>query len=121
MYDTVIVGAGPAGMTAALYLLRLGRRVLLLESDSFGGQIASSPSVANYPGIPNIAGLDFADALLSQVTELGADIDVTCVTGLRKIGGGFEVICENGAFSCKSVIFATGVRHRPWGLPGEDR
>ncbi len=69
MYDTVIVGAGPAGMTAALYLLRLGRRVLLLESDSFGGQIASSPSVANYPGIPNIAGLDFADALLSQVTE----------------------------------------------------
>ena len=121
MHDTVIVGAGPAGMTAALYLLRLGRRVLLLESDSFGGQIASSPRVANYPGIPSIAGLDFADALLSQVTELGAEIDVTRVTGLRKSSDGFEVICENGAFPCKTVILATGVRHRTLGLPEEDR
>lgn len=92
-------------MTAALYLLRLGRRVLLLESDSFGGQIASSPRVANYPGIPSIAGLDFADALLAQVTELGADIDVTRVTGLRKSSDGFEVICENGAFPCKTGHF----------------
>ena len=121
MHDTVIVGAGPAGMTAALYLLRLGRRVLLLESDSFGGQIASSPRVANYPGIPSIAGLDFADTLLSQVTELGADIDVTCVTGLRKSSDGFEVICENGAFPCKRVFLPTGVRHRTLGLPEEDR
>ena len=84
MYDSIIVGAGPAGMTAALYLLRSGKKVLLLESDSFGGQIASAPNVENYPGIPHMDGSDFADKLLSQVTDFGADIDVTRVGGIIK-------------------------------------
>lgn len=121
MHDTAIVGAGPAGMTAALYLLRSGKRVLLLESDSFGGQIASSPKIENYPGVPHISGSDFADALLSQVTDFGAEIEVTRVTGLQKEDGFFEVQTENGGFSCKTAILAAGVRHRTLGIPEEEK
>jgi len=120
MYDSIIVGAGPAGMTAALYLLRSGKSVLLLESDSFGGQIASAPNVENYPGIPNMDGSDFADKLLSQVTDFGADIDVTRVGGIVKKDGYFDVITESGAVSSKTVIIAVGVKHRTLGIVGEE-
>lgn len=119
MHDTIIIGAGPAGMTAALYLLRSGKRVLLLESDSFGGQIASSPNIENYPGMPHLSGSDFADALLSQITDLGVDIDVTRVTGVQKKDGCFEVCTENNILPCKTVILATGVRHRTLGITNE--
>lgn len=120
MYDSIIVGAGPAGMTAALYLLRSGKSVLLLESDSFGGQIASAPNVENYPGIPNMDGGDFADKLLSQVTDFGADIDVTRVGGIVKKDGYFDVITESGPVSSKTVIIAVGVKHRTLGIDGEE-
>lgn len=120
MYDSIIVGAGPAGMTAALYLLRSGKSVLLLESDSFGGQIASAPNVENYPGIPNMDGGDFADKLLSQVTDFGADIDVTRVGGIIKKDGYFDVITESGPVSSKTVIIAVGVKHRTLGIEGEE-
>jgi hypothetical protein len=119
MHDTIIIGAGPAGMTAALYLLRSGKRVLLLESDSFGGQIASSPNIENYPGMPHLSGSDFADALLSQITDLGVDIDVTRVTGVQKKDGCFEVCTENNILPCKTVILATGVQHRTLGITNE--
>ena len=120
MYDSIIVGAGPAGMTAALYLLRSGKKVLLLESDSFGGQIASAPNVENYPGIPHMDGSDFADKLLSQVTDFGADIDVTRVGGIIKRIGFFDVITESGPVSGKTVIIAVGVKHRTLGIEGEN-
>lgn len=120
MYDSIIVGAGPAGMTAALYLLRSGKKVLLLESDSFGGQIASAPNVENYPGIPHMDGSDFADKLLSQVTDFGADIDVTRVGGIVKRIGFFDVITESGPVSGKTVIIAVGVKHRTLGIAGEE-
>ena len=120
MYDSIIVGAGPAGMTAALYLLRSGKKVLLLESDSFGGQIASAPNVENYPGIPHMDGSDFADKLLSQVTDFGADIDVTRVGGIIKKDNFFDVITENGPVSGKTVIIAVGVKHRTLGIEGEN-
>ena len=120
MYDSIIVGAGPAGMTAALYLLRSGKKVLLLESDSFGGQIASAPNVENYPGIPHMDGSDFADKLLSQVTDFGADIDVTRVGGIIKRIGFFDVITESGPVSGKTVIIAVGVKHRTLGIAGEE-
>lgn len=120
MYDSIIVGAGPAGMTAALYLLRSGKKVLLLESDSFGGQIASAPNVENYPGIPHMDGSDFADKLLSQVTDFGADIDVTRVGGIIKKDDFFDVITENGPVSGKTVIIAVGVKHRTLGIEGEN-
>ena len=120
MYDSIIVGAGPAGMTAALYLLRSGKKVLLLESDSFGGQIASAPNVENYPGIPHMDGSDFADKLLSQVTDFGADIDVTRVGGIIKKDDFFDVITESGPVSGKTVIIAVGVKHRTLGIEGEN-
>ncbi|MFR1518621.1 MAG: NAD(P)/FAD-dependent oxidoreductase [Clostridia bacterium] len=120
MHDTIVVGAGPAGMTAALYLLRSGRKVLLVESDSFGGQIAASPKIENYPGMPRMSGSDFADALLTQVTDLGAEIEVARVTGLQKSGDHFEVLAESGMFSGKTVILATGVRHKKLELPEEN-
>lgn len=120
MYDSIIVGAGPAGMTAALYLLRSGKKVLLLESDSFGGQIASAPNVENYPGIPHMDGSDFADKLLSQVTDFGADIDVTRVGGIIKKDNFFDVITESGPVSGKTVIIAVGVKHRTLGIEGEN-
>lgn len=119
MYDSIIVGAGPAGMTAALYLLRSGKNVLLLESDSFGGQIASAPNVENYPGIPHMDGTDFADKLLSQVTDFGADIDVTRVGGIIQRVGFFDVITETGPVSGKTVIIAVGVKHRTLGIEQE--
>ena len=120
MYDSIIVGAGPAGMTAALYLLRSGKKVLLLESDSFGGQIASAPNVENYPGIPHMDGSDFADKLLSQVTDFGADIDVTRVGGIIKKDDFSDVITESGPVSGKTVIIAVGVKHRTLGIEGEN-
>ena len=120
MYDSVIVGAGPAGMTAALYLLRSGKSVLLLESDSFGGQIASAPNVENYPGIPHMDGSDFADKLLTQVTDFGGDIDVTRVGGIIKKDGYFDVVTENGLVSTKTVIISVGVKHRTLGVDGEE-
>lgn len=119
MHDTMIIGAGPAGMTAALYLLRSGKQVLLLESDSFGGQIASSPNIENYPGMPHLSGSDFADALLSQITDLGVEIDVTRVTGVQKKDDYFEICTENDILPCKTVILATGVRHRTLGIANE--
>ena len=119
MYDSIIVGAGPAGMTAALYLLRSGKSVLLLESDSFGGQIASAPNVENYPGIPHMDGADFADKLLAQVTDFGGEIDVTRVVGIIRKDGYFDVITENGTIAAKTVIIAVGVKHRTLGVDGE--
>lgn len=120
MYDSIIVGAGPAGMTAALYLLRSGKSVLLLESDSFGGQIASAPNVENYPGIPHMDGSDFADKLLTQVTDFGGEIDVTRVGGIVKKDEYFDVITENGPIAAKTVIIAVGVKHRTLGVEGEE-
>ena len=75
-FDIVIVGAGTAGLTAAIYALRAGKTVLVTESESFGGQITSSPRVENYPGIAQISGSEFADNLVSQAMELGADVEL---------------------------------------------
>lgn len=75
-FDIVIVGAGTAGLTAAIYALRAGKTVLVTEGESFGGQITSSPRVENYPGISQISGSEFADNLVSQAMELGADVEL---------------------------------------------
>lgn len=119
MHDVVVIGAGPAGMTAALYLRRSGKSVLLLESDSFGGQIASAPCIENYPGIPHMDGGEFADKLLGQITDIGADIDVATVCRIEKDGGFFKVVTDTDNHMCKAVIIATGVHHRTLGLSQE--
>lgn len=113
MYDIVIIGAGPAGMTAALYALRNGKKVLVLESESLGGQIATSPRLENYPSIKAISGEQFADNLYEQISALGAEIEIEKVIGLNKLGEGkFKVKTEYNEYDAKSVIIAAGVKHK---------
>ncbi|MBE6957244.1 MAG: FAD-dependent oxidoreductase [Ruminococcaceae bacterium] len=121
MYDVIIVGGGPAGLTAAVYAMRAGKSVLVIEKAGFGGQIAFSPKVENIPGFAVISGAEFADKLAEQVMNLGADVELECVTGVEKIEGGFAVTTEEGSsFEGKAVILANGVKHRMLGLDGEE-
>ena len=119
MHDIVIVGAGPAGLTAALYAARAGKTALVLEQGGFGGQIALSPKVENYPGVPSASGGEIADTLVSQVLALGVDVEVETVTALCKTPSGFTVTTGDGSHACRAVILATGVTHRSLGLEGE--
>lgn len=120
MYDIVIVGAGPAGLTAALYARRMGKTVLVLEKSTFGGQITFSPKVENYPGTMQMSGNEFADRLVEQVLAQGADIEMETVTAVEDRGTVKLVITEEGSHECRSVIIAAGVRHRQLGLPREN-
>ena len=121
MYDIVIVGSGPAGLTAAIYGLRAGKSVLVIEKNGFGGQIAYSPKVENIPGTIQISGAEFADRLLEQAISLGAYMEMDNVTGIEKTAEGFHLSTEDGAeFDGRTVILALGVKHRMLGLPGEE-
>lgn len=120
-YDIVIVGGGPAGLTAAIYGLRAGKTVLVIEKNGFGGQIAFSPKVENIPGTKVISGAEFADHLTDQAMALGADMELEKVVNVEKTADGFTVHTEEGsAFYGKTVILAVGVKHRTLGLPGEE-
>ena len=121
MYDIIIVGGGPAGLTAAVYGLRAGKSVVVIEKNGFGGQIAYSPKVENIPGTQQISGAEFADKLTEQAMALGADMELETVTGLQKTENGFLVSTEDGAeFEGRTAILALGVKHRMLGLPGEE-
>ena len=121
MYDVVIVGGGPAGLVSAVYALRGGRSVVVIEKNSFGGQIAFSPKVENIPGTIQISGAEFADKLVEQVVNLGADLELEKVTEIKKEDGIFRVSTEDGnVFEGKTVILALGVKHRMLGLEGEE-
>ena len=119
MKDIVIIGAGPAGLTAAIYALRAGKSVLVLEKELFGGQITYSPSVENYPGYKQISGNEFAENLIEQATVLGAEIELAEATKIVD-GPVKTVITDGGSYECKSVIIAAGSRHRRLGLRGEE-
>lgn len=119
MKDIVIIGAGPAGLTAAIYALRAGKSVLVLEKELFGGQITYSPSVENYPGYKQISGNEFAENLIEQATALGAEIELAEATKIVD-GPVKTVITDGGSYECKSVIIAAGSRHRRLGLRGEE-
>ena len=82
MHDIIIVGGGPAGLTAALYALRAGKRVLIIEKGGFGGQMTYSPKIENYPGFPSISGSELADKMVDQVLAQGADVAVETVTAV---------------------------------------
>ena len=112
MYDIIVVGGGAAGMTACLYSLRNGKSVLMLESDSIGGQIATSPRLENYPSVKEISGEQFADNLFEQITALGADFEIEKVIGIDKADGVFTVKTEYKEYQAKSVIIAAGVKHK---------
>ena len=121
MYDIIIAGGGPAGLTAAVYALRAGKTVLVIEKNSFGGQIAFSPKVENIPGFVQISGTEFADQLVEQAMNLGAEMELEKVIAVEKKGDIFAVSTEEGnEFEGKAVILALGVKHRTLGLRGEE-
>jgi len=120
MHDIIIIGGGPAGMTAALYAIRNGKSALVLEKGGFGGQITYSPRVENFPGTLSMSGNEFADKMLEQILAQGAEVEVETVTEIKDDGGFKRVITECGTtFDAKAVIIATGVKHRMLGLDGE--
>ena len=120
MHDIIIVGGGPAGLTAAIYGLRAGKSVLVIEKNGFGGQIAYSPKVENIPGSISISGAEFADKLTEQAMNLGADMELETVIRVEN-GDIKKVYTEEGnCFEAKAVILAVGVKHRMLGLPNEE-
>ena len=120
MYDMIVVGGGPAGMTAALYALRNGKTVLVIEKAGFGGQITHSPKVENYPGTLQMSGNEFADRFLEQILTQGAEVELETVTAVCDLGDVKRVETEEGsAYEAKTVVLATGVKHRMLGLEGE--
>ena len=120
MYDIIVAGGGPAGLTAALYAARAGRSVLVLEQTAPGGQIVYSPLVENYPGLPGMGGAQFAQQLADQVEALGVELEYAAVRGFRSGQEGYVVDTEDGERSCRALVLAPGADHRHLGLPGEE-
>lgn len=120
MYDVIIIGGGPAGLTAAVYARRANLKTLVLEATACGGQIIITPDIENYPAAMHISGLDFASRLESQANELGAEIKFEEVTGINDNGIEKEVITDSNVYKGKTVIIATGTKSRKLGLEGED-
>lgn len=125
MYDIIIIGAGPAGLTAAIYARRADKSVLVLEKGAFGGQMTYSPKIENYPGIPAASGTEIADLMVGQALDLGAEIEPAEVVN---VGEGGEpdyikrVTCVDGAvYESRAVIIAAGAEHRRLGVPGEEK
>ncbi|MBR2443967.1 MAG: FAD-dependent oxidoreductase [Clostridia bacterium] len=118
MFDIIVIGGGPAGLTAALYARRANKTVLVIEKEAFGGQITHSPKVENIPGFIELSGNEFADKLLTQAMEQGAEIEVAEVTEIID-GATKVVVTDSGSFECKTVIVATGAKHRLLGLERE--
>lgn len=119
IYDLIIVGGGPAGLTAAIYARRADHSVLILERAAFGGQITQSPKVENIPGFLSLSGNEFADKLVEQAMEQGADVELCEALEIRD-GDPKIVVTDVGEFAARSVIVATGAAHRRLGLPREE-
>lgn len=120
MYDIVIIGSGPAGLTAAIYGLRAGKSVLILEKSAFGGQVTYSPKIENYPAMGQISGNELAEKMVDQALTMGADINLDTVKGIRDNGDVKIVVGEDGEYETKTVIIATGVKHRRLGIENEE-
>lgn len=122
MYDIVIIGAGPAGLTAALYAERAEKQVLVIERDTFGGQITHSPRIENYPGFVALSGNELADKLIEQVFAQGAEIELDTALEIKKNADNtYTVVCEGASYDCYAVIIAAGSTHRTLGIEGEDK
>lgn len=120
MHDIIIIGGGPAGLTAAIYGLRAGKTVLVLEKETFGGQITFSPKVENIPGFLALSGNEFAEKLVEQALELGAEVEMTEAVEIKD-GAVKTVATEDGSFEAKAVIIAAGAKHRLLGVKGEEK
>ena len=120
LYDVIVIGGGPAGLTAAVYARRANKSVLVIEKSTFGGQITQSPKVENIPGFVALSGNEFGEKLVEQAMEQGADIEVCEV--LEVLDGETKIVkTDSGDFEGKAVIIATGATHRLLGLEGEDK
>ena len=117
MFDTIVIGAGPAGLTSALYLKRAGKNVLVLEGKTYGGQIINASLVENYPGLPSVSGFDFATNLYNQVKELGVEVKFEAVVSVDK---DLNVKTTKDTYKAKSIIIATGTQNRKLEIPNED-
>lgn len=120
MYDIIIVGAGTAGLSAAIYGVRAGKTVLVLEAEAYGGQIINTPEIENYPAIAQISGFEFATNLYNQAKDLGAEIAFEKVEKVEDKGDIKQVFTNKGAHEAQTVIFATGAKNRPLGIDGEE-
>ena len=121
LYDIIIIGAGPAGLTAAIYARRAEKSVLVIEKDSFGGQITQSPRVENYPGFVEVSGNELADRLIEQVFSQGGEIQLDTVTSIEGEAGNYTVKGLSDDYQAKAVIIAAGSNHRHLGIDGEAR
>ena len=119
MYDIIIVGGGPAGLTAAIYARRNNKSVLIIEKAGFGGQMAISPKVENYPGFGSVSGAELADKMLAQALALGAEVELAEVMDIRD-GDPKLVVTEDEVYQAGAVILCAGVKHRHLGLEGEE-
>lgn len=121
MYDIVIIGGGPAGLTAAIYAVRANKKVLVLEATACGGQIINTSKIQNYPAAPNITGLEFGQTLQKQAEDLGVEIEFERVEKIRDNGDYKLVITEDDQYKAKSVTIACGTEPRRLGLDNEDK
>ena len=120
MYDIVIIGGGPAGLTAGIYARRANKTVLVIEKASFGGQITYSPKVENIPGFSEVTGNEFAENIVEQAITQGVEFE--SAEALKIIDGDVKkVVTDGDTFEAKAVIIATGAKHRRLGLPNEDK
>ena len=121
MHDLIIVGGGPAGLTAAVYARRAGKSVLVIEKNTFGGQITWSPRVENFPGFVSVSGAELGDLMTNQAMEQGAEVELEEVTAIRDDGDRKTVLCASGAqLKSRAVILAVGARPRPLGVEREE-
>lgn len=122
IYDAIIIGAGPAGMSAALYLLRDGKKVLILEKETIGGSIASTPLIENYPGVKAVSGSELTDIMFDQIDELGVEFELEEVTNINVLEDNIkEVITVDNKYLGKVLIIASGSAYRTLNLPNEDK
>lgn len=119
MYDIIIIGAGPAGMTAGIYGRRAEKTVLMLDNTGFGGQIVNTPEVENYPGFSHISGFELASNIYEQATKLGAEMIFEKAVAIEDRGTSKVVRTGQNSYEAKAVILATGAKNRPLGLPRE--
>lgn len=120
LYDVLVVGGGIAGMTCAIYALRNNKKTLILEKESFGGQIANSPKVENFPTIKSISGLELSDKVFEQISDLGVDFELDKVVSIEKENDIFIVSGEYGSYRSKTVVIASGLKHKTLSLPDEE-